>query len=50
MKAFVRRLHISSLRFSAFYTLRNPGRLRFHATFGSDIGHWDVPLMEEVLE
>jgi predicted TIM-barrel fold metal-dependent hydrolase len=35
---------------SAFDTLRNPGRLQFHATFGSDIGHWDVPLMEEVLE
>jgi hypothetical protein len=24
--------------------------LRLHATFGSDIGHWDVPLMDEVLE
>jgi predicted TIM-barrel fold metal-dependent hydrolase len=35
---------------SAFDTARNPGRLRFHAVFGSDIGHWDVPLMEEVLE
>ena len=35
---------------SAFDTLRNPGAMRFHATFGSDIGHWDVPLMEEVLE
>jgi predicted TIM-barrel fold metal-dependent hydrolase len=35
---------------SAFDTLRNPGGLRLHAVFGSDIGHWDVPLMEEVLE
>jgi hypothetical protein len=35
---------------SAFDAARNPGGLRLHATFGSDIGHWDVPLMEEVLE
>jgi predicted TIM-barrel fold metal-dependent hydrolase len=35
---------------SAFDARRNPGRVRLHATFGSDIGHWDVPLMEEVLE
>jgi hypothetical protein len=35
---------------SAFDASRNPGRLRFHAVFGSDIGHWDVPLMGEVLE
>ncbi len=35
---------------SAFDGRRNPGGLRLHATFGSDIGHWDVPLMEEVLE
>jgi predicted TIM-barrel fold metal-dependent hydrolase len=35
---------------SAFDERRNPGRVRFHATFGSDIGHWDVPLMDEVLE
>jgi hypothetical protein len=35
---------------SAFDALRNPGGVRFHATFGSDIGHWDVPLMEDVLE
>jgi predicted TIM-barrel fold metal-dependent hydrolase len=35
---------------SAFDTLRNPGRVRFNAVFGSDIGHWDVPLMEDVLE
>ena len=26
--------------------MRNPGGLRLHATFGSDIGHWDVPLMD----
>jgi hypothetical protein len=24
--------------------------VRLRATFGSDIGHWDVPLMQEVLE
>jgi predicted TIM-barrel fold metal-dependent hydrolase len=35
---------------SAFDAMRNPGHVRLHATFGSDIGHWDVPLMEEVLE
>jgi hypothetical protein len=35
---------------SAFDTKRNPGRLALHAVFGSDIGHWDVPLMDEVLE
>ena len=35
---------------SAFDTLRNPGRARLHATFGSDLGHWDVPLMEAILE
>jgi predicted TIM-barrel fold metal-dependent hydrolase len=35
---------------SAFDTKRNPGHVRLNATFGSDIGHWDVPLMEEVLE
>ena len=35
---------------SAFDTTRNPGRVRLNATFGSDIGHWDVPLMDEVLE
>jgi hypothetical protein len=23
--------------------------VRLHAVFGSDIGHWDAPLMEEVL-
>jgi len=34
---------------SAFDALRNPGHLRLHVTFGSDLGHWDVPLMEEVL-
>lgn len=35
---------------SAFDAARNPGGRRLHATFGSDIGHWDVPLMEGVLE
>jgi hypothetical protein len=35
---------------SAFDTVRNPGHLRLNAVFGSDIGHWDVPLMEQVLE
>ncbi len=35
---------------SAFDELRNPGGVRLRATFGSDIGHWDVPLMHEVLE
>jgi hypothetical protein len=35
---------------SAFDGDRNPGHMRLHAIFGSDIGHWDVPLMERVLE
>jgi hypothetical protein len=35
---------------SAFDAKKNPGRLRLHATFGSDIGHWDVPLMSEVMQ
>jgi predicted TIM-barrel fold metal-dependent hydrolase len=35
---------------SAFDAKRNPGGVRLRAVFGSDIGHWDVPLMEEVLE
>jgi predicted TIM-barrel fold metal-dependent hydrolase len=35
---------------SAFDTVRNPGGHRLQAVFGSDIGHWDVPLMERVLE
>ncbi len=35
---------------SAFDAARNPGGLRLHTTFGSDIGRWDVPLMAEVLE
>jgi predicted TIM-barrel fold metal-dependent hydrolase len=35
---------------SAFDAARNPGHVRFNAVFGSDIGHWDVPLMEAVLE
>jgi predicted TIM-barrel fold metal-dependent hydrolase len=35
---------------SAFDAKRNPGGVRLHALFGSDIGHWDVPLMEDLLE
>ncbi len=35
---------------SAFDGDRNPGGVRLQAIFGSDIGHWDVPLMEAVLE
>ena len=35
---------------AAFDVRRNPGRTRLQAVFGSDIGHWDVPLMDEVLE
>ena len=35
---------------SAFDRQRNPGRCRFNAVYGSDIGHWDVPLMRDVLE
>ena len=34
---------------SAFDARRNPGGVRLGALFGSDIGHWDVPLMEDVL-
>ncbi|HZQ84646.1 MAG TPA: amidohydrolase family protein [Acidimicrobiales bacterium] len=35
---------------SAFDAVGNPGGVRLGAVFGSDIGHWDVPLMEAVLE
>jgi len=28
---------------------RNPAGVRLHALFGSDIGHWDVPDIDEVL-
>ena len=35
---------------AAFDVRRDPGRTRLQAVFGSDIGHWDVPLMDEVLE
>ncbi len=35
---------------SAFDDDRNPAGVRLQAIFGSDIGHWDVPLMAEVLE
>jgi predicted TIM-barrel fold metal-dependent hydrolase len=33
----------------AFDRARNPFGLRLHALFGSDIGHWDVPEIAEVL-
>lgn len=35
---------------SAFDTRHNPLGARLNAVFGSDIGHWDVPDMTEVLE
>ncbi|MDG2005343.1 MAG: amidohydrolase family protein [Novosphingobium sp.] len=35
---------------SAFDTLRNPLGAKLQAVMGSDIGHWDVPDMREVLE
>ncbi len=35
---------------SAFDSLRNPGQVRLNAVYGSDIGHWDVVEMNEVLE
>jgi predicted TIM-barrel fold metal-dependent hydrolase len=35
---------------SAFDELRNPLGARLNAVMGSDIGHWDVPDMREVLE
>ena len=35
---------------SAFDALRNPLGARLNAVMGSDIGHWDVPDMREVLE
>jgi len=34
---------------SAFDTRRNPFKARFNVVFGSDIGHFDVPDMREVL-
>ena len=34
----------------AFDTKKNPFGARLNATFSSDIGHWDVPDMTEVLE
>ncbi len=34
---------------SAFDTKRNPFKARFNVVFGSDIGHFDVPDMREVL-
>jgi hypothetical protein len=35
---------------SAFNTKLNPGGARLRAMFGSDLSHWDVPDMTEVLE
>ncbi|MGE0388455.1 MAG: amidohydrolase family protein [Gammaproteobacteria bacterium] len=35
---------------SAFDARRNPFRARLNAVYGSDIGHWDVPDMGEVVE
>ena len=35
---------------SAFDAVRNPLGARLRAIFSSDIGHWDVPDMREVLE
>jgi predicted TIM-barrel fold metal-dependent hydrolase len=35
---------------SAFNAKLNPGGARLHAMFGSDLSHWDVPDMTEVLE
>jgi predicted TIM-barrel fold metal-dependent hydrolase len=35
---------------TAFNTRVNPFGARLHAMFGSDISHWDVPDMSEVLE
>jgi predicted TIM-barrel fold metal-dependent hydrolase len=59
-KADLRRLFAERLYFgcegddplmpAAFDVARNPGHVRLQAVFGSDIGHWDVPLMDEVLE
>ena len=34
---------------TAFNTRANPFGARLKAIFGSDIGHWDVPVMNEVL-
>lgn len=35
---------------TAFESRRNPFGVHLHAMFSSDIGHWDVPDMVEVLE
>ncbi len=35
---------------SAFDAARNPGKVRLQAIYGSDISHWDVPEMTEILE
>ena len=35
---------------TAFNTKLNPFGARLHAMFGSDVSHWDVPDMTEVLE
>ena len=34
---------------TAFNTKANPFGARFNAMFGSDISHWDVPVMADVL-
>jgi hypothetical protein len=34
---------------TAFNTRANPFGARFNAMFGSDISHWDVPVMADVL-
>jgi predicted TIM-barrel fold metal-dependent hydrolase len=39
-----------SMTATAFDPRRNPFGSRIHAMFSSDIGHWDVPDMTEVLE
>jgi predicted TIM-barrel fold metal-dependent hydrolase len=59
-KEDIRDLFVSSFYFgceaddpvtsSAFDPRRNPFNVRLNAVFGSDIGHWDVPDMTEVLE
>ncbi len=34
---------------TAFHTADNPFSARLRAIFGSDLGHWDVPVMSDVL-
>ena len=52
--AFVSRFHFgceadAPLNALAFQRHMNPRNARIKAVFSSDIGHWDVPDMEEVL-